>query len=56
MKTQIIMLSAAILAELSEKATAIEVQQNEGTYQPTIFSLNACLTNLILIKLPWLTR
>lgn len=31
MKTQIIMLSAAILAELSEKATAIEVQQNEGT-------------------------
>lgn len=30
MKTQIIMLSAAILAELSEKATAIEVQQNEG--------------------------
>lgn len=30
MKTQIIMLSAAILATLSEKVTAIEVQQNEG--------------------------
>ena len=31
MKTQIIMLSAAILASLAEKVTAIEVQQNEGT-------------------------
>lgn len=30
MKTQIIMLSAAILATLAEKVTAIEVQQNEG--------------------------
>lgn len=30
MKTQIIMLSAAILATLAEKTTAIEIQQNEG--------------------------